>query len=126
MIESIRCTIIREGIPDKFWPKILLAITHISKLLLTSLLHGLFFFKTLAQSLPNLQHLRILGSKVYVFIHKKEQNAKSAKWAPWGKCEILAGYDGGTIYHIYLHNKAKVICIKNLKIFENVDKKEDS
>ncbi len=79
LMERMRCTIIGGGILDELWPEILLAITHISNLLLTSSLHGLSPFEALAQSLPNLQHLRILGSTVYVFIHEEERNAKSAK-----------------------------------------------
>ena len=82
LMECVRCTIIGGGIPDKLWPKILLAITHISNLLLTSSLHGLSPFEALGQSVSNLQHLHILRSTIYVFIHEEERNAKSAKWAP--------------------------------------------
>lgn len=63
---------------------------------------------------------------IYVFIYEEEQNTKSAKWAPQDKWRVLIGYDNGTIYCVYLHNKAKVVCIKDLKIFENVDKKKDN
>lgn len=38
----------------------------------------------------------------------------------------MVGYDGGTIYHVYLHDKGKMIQIKNLKIFENANEKKDS
>lgn len=33
MMEYIKCTIIRQKIPDELWPEIFLVITHISKLL---------------------------------------------------------------------------------------------
>ena len=122
----MRRTIIGKGIPDELWPEILLAITYISNLLPTSSLHGVSTFEASAQSLPNLQHLRILGSTIYVFIYEEERNAKSAKWASRGKCWVLVGYDGETIYRIYLHDEGKVICIKDLKIYENVDEKEES
>ena len=39
---------------------------------------------------------------------------------------MLVEYDGYTIYHVYLPNEEKVICIKDLKIVENVDRKVDS
>ena len=79
LMEYVRGTIIRGGITDELWPEILLAITHTSNLLPTLSLYNVSLFETSAQSLPNLQHLRILGSKVYVFIHEEERNAKSAK-----------------------------------------------
>ena len=114
------------GIPDEFWPEILQAITHISYLLPTLSLHGVSSFDASAQSLPNLQHLRILESTVYVFIYEEERNTKSAKQASQGKRRVLVSYNGETIYHVYLYDNDKVICIKDLKIHENVDKKEDS
>lgn len=36
------------------------------------------------------------------------------------------GYNEGIIYRVYLYDKGKVIKIKDLKIIENADKKEDS
>ena len=35
-------------------------------------------------------------------------------------------YDSHTIYHLYLPDKEKIICIKDLKIVENADEKADS
>lgn len=39
---------------------------------------------------------------------------------------MLVRYKSHTIYHVYLIDKKKVCCIKNLKIVENADKKADS
>lgn len=125
-MERVKCTIIRIRISNKLQLEIFLAIIYISNLLSISSLNSLSLFDTSIQILPNLQYLCILGSIVFVFIHEKERNIKSAKWVSRGKRRILIGYDGGTIYRIYLHDKAKTICIKDLKIFENTDEKEDS
>ena len=38
---------------------------------------------------------------------------------------MLVRYDSHTIYYVYLLNEEKVICIKNLKIVENTDRKVD-
>lgn len=92
----------------------------------TSSLNGLSFFETSEQRFSNLQHLRILRSTFYIFIYEEEQNAKSAKWAPQGKCGVVVDYNDGTIYCVYLHDEAKAICIKGLKIFKNIDKKKYS
>lgn len=78
------------------------------------------------QKLASLQDLYVLDSIVYVFIYEEKQNIKSAKWVIWDKHEIFTSYDGGIIYRIYLQDKEKIILIKYLKIFENVDKKQDS
>ena len=36
------------------------------------------------------------------------------------------GYDGVIIYCVYLHDKVKVIWIKDLRIFKNVNEKKSS
>lgn len=75
--------------------------------------------------MPNLYYLRVLGLTIYIFILEKKRNTKSANRGTQSKCRMLVNYDGGTIYWLYLYDKAKFICIKNLKILENIDKKED-
>lgn len=59
-------------------------------------------------------------------IYEEEQNVKSAKWTLQDKHGPLVSYDNGIIYCVYLYNKAKVIHIKDSKIFENIDEKKDS
>ena len=39
---------------------------------------------------------------------------------------MLVGYDGHIIYRVYLLDEKKVICIKDLKIVENTNRKVDS
>ncbi len=97
-MERVRSTILGGAIPDNLWPKILLAITHISNLLPTSSLDGLSPYEASTGLLPQLNHLRVLGSTVYVFIRKEERKAKSAKWEPRAKRGLLVGYDGHSIY----------------------------
>lgn len=126
LIERIRCIIIEREILDEHWPKVFLAMTYISNLLPTSSLNSLFPFEASFQNLLNLYHLSVLGLTVYIFIYEVEHNTKSAKWISQSKCGTLVGYDGKIIYHVYLYDKVKVIRIKDLKIFENVDKKKDN
>ena len=126
LMERVRSTIIAEGIPDELWPEVLLAMTHVSNLLPTTALNGRSLFEASTQSLPNLQHLRVLGSTVYVFIHEEERKAKSAKWEARGNKGMLLGYDGHTIYRVYLPDEEKIIRIKDLRIEENADGKADS
>ena len=91
LMERGRSTIIAGGVPDELRPEVLLAMTQVSNLLPTTALNGRSSFEASTKSLPNLQHLRGLGSTVYVFIHKEERKAKSAKWEPRGKKGMLLG-----------------------------------
>ena len=101
-------------------------MTHMSNLLSTTALDGRFPFKAFTKSLLKLDHLHILDLTIYVFINKKKKKAKSAKWKPIAKKRMLVAYDNHTIYHVYLPDKEKVICIKDLKIVKNADKKADN
>lgn len=48
---------------------------------------------------------------------------KWEKWAPRALKGILVGYDGYTIYRIYLKDQRKVIWIKNFQIFQDYKNK---
>lgn len=72
---------------------------------------------------PDLSHLRVLGSTVYVFLHEEERTLKSEKWAPRALKGTLVGYDGHTIYRVHLKDQKKVIRLKDLCIFEDYESK---
>lgn len=79
LMERVRSTIIAGGIPDELWPKVLLAMTHVSNLLPTSALNGCSPFEFSTLSLPNLQHLRVLGSTIYVFYSRRRTKSQISK-----------------------------------------------
>lgn len=67
---------------------------------------------------PSLDHL----STVYMLIHeadRKGQYSKSAKFAPRAQRGMLVGYDGRTIYRVYLEKDKIVIRVKDLRIHED-------
>ena len=80
-------------------------------------------YKVHSQEPPNLSHLRILGSTVYVLLHEEERLMKSEKWAPRALKGVLVGYDGHTIYRVYIKDQKKVIRVKGLRIFEDYETK---
>ena len=123
LMERVRTTIIGGNIPDNLWPEVLLAITHISNLLLTSSLNDLSPYEESTRLSPELNHLRVLGSTVYVYVHEEERKDKSAKWESRAKRGVLVGYDGHSIYRVYLKKDAKVIQIKDLQIFKDASGK---
>ncbi len=53
-----------------------------------------------SQEATDISHLRVLGSKVYVFLHEEERSWKSEKWAPRALKGTLVGYDGHTIHRV--------------------------
>ncbi len=76
----VRATIFEDRIDDKLWPEIVLAMTHIKNLRPTRALEGFISpIEIQNQAIPNLHHLRILGSNVYVFLHKEDRSLKSIK-----------------------------------------------
>lgn len=60
---------------------------------------------------------------MYVFIHEEEQNLKSEKFEAQALEGTLIGYDGHTIYRVFIREQDKVIRVKDLQIFEDTSKK---
>lgn len=74
VIEKVRATILEEGIKDTLWPKVVLAITHVKNLRPIQVLEdSISLIKKQDNILPSLQHLRVLGSTVYVFLHEEKR-----------------------------------------------------
>lgn len=71
----------------------------------------------------NINHLRVLGSTVYVFIHEEERTLKSEKFEARALKGTLVGYDGHTIYRVFIRSQDKVIRVKDLRIIEDTSKK---
>ncbi len=75
---------------------------------------------------PEISHLQVLGSTVYVFIYEEEQNLKSEKFEARALKGTLVGYDGHTIYRVFIRSQDKVIRVKHLWIFEDTSKKDSA
>lgn len=123
-ITDITRVIILEGnIDDKLGPELVLAMTYIKNNRPTRALQNLSPRKVHSQEPSNLTHLQILGSTIYMLLHKEEQSMKSEKWAPKTLKGVLVGYDDHTIYWVYIKNQKKVIKVKDLCIFEDYETK---
>lgn len=123
IIDMTRATILERNINNDLWPELVLAITYMKNNWSTRALQNLSLYKAYTRKLPNLSHLRILGSTVYIFLHKEEWTLKSEKWVPRALKGTLVGYNGHTIYQVYLKNQKKVIWVKDLCIFEDYENK---
>ncbi len=127
IMEMVRATILEGRMEDTLWPEVVLAMTHVKNLRPTRALEEFISpIKKQDNLLPSLQHLRVLGSTVYVFLYKEERTLKSAKWDARALKGKLVGFDGHTIYRVHVEEQNKVIRVKDLQIFEDTAAKRHS
>ena len=129
IMDMTRCTIIAGGIPDYLWTEVVLAMVHTKNVRPTNALSGKTPFEIYESKSPPLNHLRVLGSTVYVLIHEEERkgaNSKSAKFLPRAQRGVLCGYDGCTIYRVFLEKDYRVIRVKDLRIHEDAISKDQT
>ncbi len=61
------------------------------------------------QAILNLYYLHILGSNIYIFLHKENQSLKSAIWEIHVLKGKLIGFDSHIIYQVHIKDQNKVI-----------------
>ena len=107
----------------------MLAMVHVKNIRPTNALSGKSPYEFYESKPPSLNHLRVLGSTVYILIHKEERkgiNSKSAKFSPRAQRGILRGYDGCTIYRVFLEKDYRVVRVKDLLIHEDAISKDQT
>lgn len=119
-MDMARLTILEGNLSVNLWPEVILAMTYIKNLRPTKALENNNTpYNAQYKKDPDISHLRILGSTVYVFLHEEDRELKLEKWKPRALRGKLVGFDGHTIYHVYLEEQLKVIRIKNLWIYKD-------
>ena len=98
IMDMTRATILEGNIDNDLWPELVLAMTYVKNNRFTKAVQNLSPHEAYTHKLPDLSHLPVLGSTIYVFLYKEERTLKSKKWAPRALKGILVGYDGHTIY----------------------------
>lgn len=126
IIDMTWATILERNLDDDLWPEVILAMTYVKNVRPTKALNGKNPYYAPNNDNPNIEHLQILGSTVYVFLHEEKRALKSKKWKPRALQGILVEYDGHTIYRVYIREQNKVIRIKDLRIFEDFETKVDT
>lgn len=102
-------------------------MVHVKNLRPTSSLNGKTPHELMEKEIPTIDHLRVLGSTVYVLIHeadRKGEKSKAAKFAPRAQRGKLVGYDGKTIYRVFLEKSNSIIRVKDLSIHEDATAKK--
>ncbi len=123
IMNMTRATILEGNIDDDLLPEFVFAMTYVKNCRPTKALQNLSPYEALTRDHPDISHLEILSSTVYVFLHEEEQSLKSEMWAPKALKGTLVGYDGHTIYRVYLKEQNKVIRVKDLRIIEEYESK---
>lgn len=98
LIDMARVLIIKKEIDDTFWSEVILAMTYIKNIRPITALKDLSLYQKLFNIPPDLTHLQVLGSTIYVLIHKEEQDLKSEKFVLQVMKNTLVRFDGHTIY----------------------------
>ena len=115
IMDMARATILERNLNDDLWPEVILAMTYIKNLRPSKALENDNTpFNAQYQENPDIRHLRILRFTVYVFLHEEERELKSEKWKPRALRGKLVGFDGYTIYRVYIKEQSEVIKIKDL------------
>lgn len=121
-MDMTRAIILEENIDDKLWPEIIFTMTYIKNNRPTKdLFSNTTLYKAQNQEKVDLSHLRILGSTLYVFLYEEELSQNLEKWAPRALKGTLVGYEGRTIYKMYIKAQNKVIRVKDFQIFEDFE-----
>ena len=121
-----RVIILKGNIDDGMWPELIFAITYIRNNRPTRVLQNLSPHKILLQKFLTLSYLQILGSRVYVLLHKEAELMKSEKWTSRALNGVLVGYYSHIIHRVYIKDQKKVIMMNDLCIFRDYETKSFS
>ena len=79
-------------------------MTHVKNIRPTSSFKDKNLYKIHFNKTPELSHLQVLGSTVYVFIREEEQNLKSEKFEARALKGTFIEYDGHIIYKVFIRS----------------------
>ena len=70
IIDMTRVTILEKNIDNELWPELVLVMNYVKNSGPTKVLPNLTPHKALTRDHPDISNLQILGSSIYVFLHK--------------------------------------------------------
>jgi hypothetical protein len=114
-----------RGISLDLWPELLQGMIHVINRTATSAVNPLQAFNQDLygeSNLPSVAHLRVLGCTAYVHIQKQRRVA-SQKFGPRAEEGILVGYEGSSIYRVWIPSRGAIVRSSTV-VFDESD--EDS
>lgn len=107
-----RCLLTEAKVDRKYWPEIVCAATYIKNRTLANTIERKTPYEIFFGKKPNVSHLRLYGSKVFVKIPEHKRVNKFDKKADMG---ILIGYSN-VGYRVLLNNK--ILVVRHVDIVE--------
>lgn len=111
----VKTAILGGGIPDFLWPDITLAMAFVKNRRPTSFLAGKTPYEALHSGAPRLSVLHPLGATVYAVKDKKHQDHLT----PNSDKGMVIGYDGDTIYRVWIPEKLEIRRVKDLSFYDH-------
>ena len=112
----IQTALLDDGIPDFLWPNVTLAMAYIKDRRPSAFLDGMSPIEKLIGIAPDFSNLHPLGIIAYAVKNFKHKNHLELR----GDKDILIGYDGDTIYRVWipLPNGSEIRKIKNVDFYD--------
>uniref|UniRef100_A0ABD2WR87 Retrovirus-related Pol polyprotein from transposon TNT 1-94 n=1 Tax=Trichogramma kaykai TaxID=54128 RepID=A0ABD2WR87_9HYME len=112
IMNNARCLLAEAGVHKRFWPEIVCAATYLKNRTLANTVEIKTPFELFFNKKPNVEHLKLYGSKVFVRTPEQSRETKFDKKAEMG---VLLGYSE-VGYRVLLHNK--IVVSRNVEIIE--------
>lgn len=122
-MDMTHATILDRNIDDDLWLEVILAMSQIKNVKPIKALEGNNPHKAHFKKSPNINYLQVLGTIIYMFIYKKERTLKLEKFEARALKDIFVGYDGHTIYKVFIWSQDKIVQVKDPWIFEDTSEK---
>lgn len=121
VVEKARCLLFDGKLDKRFWAEAVNSAVYLRNRSVSSSLGNKTPYELWTGKIPNISHLRIIGSKVMVHIPK----VKRTKWDKKAKEMILVGYSNTTKgYRLYDPEANDVVISRDVTIMENIDDAE--
>lgn len=115
LVDITRCLLIQSGLSKGFWAETVYTANYLRNRCPSKSLNGCTPFEVLYETSPNLNHLRVFGSRVFV-LNKDTQKDKLEDRSIEG---IMIGYsEESKGYRIWLNEARKVVTARDVKFFE--------
>ncbi|RKK66392.1 Retrovirus-related Pol polyprotein from transposon TNT 1-94 [Fusarium oxysporum] len=114
ILEKLTPTLLKSGLALKWWPYFLKAVNRIRNLCPTASI-STTPYQAWYGDVPDLSHLRVLGSRGWALIPSSKRKKMQSKSIP---CQLL-GYQGSTNY-ILLDERGRVFVSNNVVFSENI------
>lgn len=112
IMDKARCLLAEAQVHKCYWPEIICAATYLRNRTLANTVERKTPYEIFFRKKPNVENLRLYGSRVFV---RKPEQKRSSKWDKKADMGILLGYsDVG--YRVLLNNK--IIVARHVDIVE--------